>query len=378
MIKKLSLLVLLVLVSSLAKAYDVEVDGIYYNLIKKAKAAEVTRSSNYSGDIIIPSTFDYEGTTYTVTAIDQISGAGGNKNITSVTIPNSVTSIGEFALYGTAIQTLDIPNSVTSIGKYAFGTCQLLTSVKLSNKIQEIAQNLFSQCIRLETIDIPLGVTMINKNAFYNCPALKSVTFPFGLIGIGASAFWNCKSLTSINLTTVLLIGEEAFLDCTNLNRVVFSNYLVSIYSKAFSNCKDLTDVYCYRDSVLSTNLISSDAFLGSQVKYATLHVLEPLINQYKKTKPWSEFGTIVPITDEESGISDIRANEILVRLEGNCLTIHGAKENEHVVVYNLSGRQVGSGVVRNNTATITTNLRGNEIVIVKIGNKVIKVAPAR
>lgn len=100
--KKL-LLTLLLLVPMLARAYDVEIDGIYYNLSFEEKMAKVTyesyRSESYSGSVSIPSSITYQGKTYSVTSIGY-SAFAYCSNLTDVDIPNSVTSIGNSAFYG--------------------------------------------------------------------------------------------------------------------------------------------------------------------------------------------------------------------------------------------------------------------------------------
>ena len=97
MTKKLSFLFALMLSTLMASAYDAQVDGIYYTLITKAKQAEVTSGdTKYTGNVTIPKSFTYNGVTYSVTSI----GSGtfyGCSGLTSVTIPNSVTSIGKYA-----------------------------------------------------------------------------------------------------------------------------------------------------------------------------------------------------------------------------------------------------------------------------------------
>jgi len=113
-----------VLLSINANAYDVEVDGIYYNLNREDKIASVTSGdSKYTDDVVIPEAFSYDGVTYSVTSI------GGYafykcSGLTSVTIGNSVTSIGERAFYNcSGLTSVTIPNSVTSIGGSAFYGC---------------------------------------------------------------------------------------------------------------------------------------------------------------------------------------------------------------------------------------------------------------
>ena len=94
-------LILSVVFSTSALAYDVKIDGIYYNLISKGKTAEVTKNvkDKYSGDVVIPSSITVEGQEYPVAIIGK-SAFSDCSSLTSITIPNSVTSIGESAFQG--------------------------------------------------------------------------------------------------------------------------------------------------------------------------------------------------------------------------------------------------------------------------------------
>ena len=117
-------LILSVIFSISASAYDVEVDGIYYNLVSKGKIAEVTEGDGkYSGSITIPSSIKVNDAKYTVTSIGE-SAFQNCFSLTSVTIPNSVTSIGDYAFdCCSGLTSVTIPNSVTSIGYDAFSGC---------------------------------------------------------------------------------------------------------------------------------------------------------------------------------------------------------------------------------------------------------------
>ena len=117
-------LILSVVFSTSALAYDVKIDGIYYNLISEGKTAEVTSGDEeYSRTVVVPSSITVEGQEYTVTSIGE-KAFGYCTGLTSITIPNSVTSIGNSAFYScSSLTSVTIPNSVTSIGEKVFFGC---------------------------------------------------------------------------------------------------------------------------------------------------------------------------------------------------------------------------------------------------------------
>ena len=141
-------LILSVVFSTSASAYDVEIDGIYYNLISEGKTAEVTYGGEeYSGEVVIPSYITSEGKEYTVTSIGK-KAFYGCSDLTSVTIPNSVTSIGVEAFQScSGLTSITIPNSVTSIGDDAFHGCTGLTSITIPNSVTSIGRYAFKNCI---------------------------------------------------------------------------------------------------------------------------------------------------------------------------------------------------------------------------------------
>ncbi|MBR2296384.1 MAG: leucine-rich repeat protein [Clostridia bacterium] len=142
--------------------------------------------------------------------------------LTSVTIPNSVTSIGSYAFYDCPIKTATIPikaissisksnlqtlviNGGDSIENYAFRDCDSLTSVTIGNSVTSIGYEAFYDCTSLTSITIGNSVTSIGGAAFNGCTSLKSVTIPDSVTSIGKYAFYNCTSLTEINFNATAM-----------------------------------------------------------------------------------------------------------------------------------------------------------------------------
>lgn len=139
----------------------------------------------------------------------------------SVTIPDNVTSIGEYAFRGTNMISLTIENAVTSIGNSAFSSCTSLTSVIIGNAVTSIGNSAFAVCSNLNSVIVGNAVTSIGSSAFNNCPGLTSVTLGNSVATIGSSAFAHCTSLPSITLPkSVKSVGAGAFASCSKLTTV--------------------------------------------------------------------------------------------------------------------------------------------------------------
>ena len=131
--------------------------------------------------------------------IDGVLNSFAPAGLTSYTIPNSVTSIGEEAFWGCyALTSITIPNSVTSIGYSAFEYCSSLTSVTIPNSVTEIGNSAFYNCSALTSVTIPNSVTSIGDSAFSGCHALTSITIPNSVTEIGYGAFYYCLALKEV------------------------------------------------------------------------------------------------------------------------------------------------------------------------------------
>ena len=331
-----------------AKAVEVTINGIKYDVITKAKQAKVISGGNYSGDIVIPSEITYNNVTCNVTSIGNHAFFGCDW-LTSITIPNSVTSIGDYAFRGcTGLTSITIPNSVTSIGDFAFDYCSGLTSITIPNSVTSIGSGAFQYCYGLTNITIPNSVKSIGIQTSYRCSGLTSITIPNSVTSIEWFAFSGCYGLTSITIpnsvtsieneafagcsglesivvdpgntkydsrdncnviietesntliagckntvipNSVTSIGDYAFERCSGLTSITIPDGVTSIGKQAFYGCSNLTDVYCLATNIPATG---SYAFGGSYPENMTLHVPAEAINSYKTTEPWSNFGSII------------------------------------------------------------------------------------
>ena len=286
---------------------DIEIGGIYYDLVIDSKEAIVKSNPNqYQGNVTIAETVNYGGMTYSVTSIGGYAFSWCS-SMTSIIIPNSVTSIGEWAFsWCSGLTLITIPNSVTSIGDLAFFSCNGLTSIKVEsgntkydsrnncNAIIETTSNtLITGC---QNTTIPNSVTGIGDGAFYGCSGLTLITIPNSVTSIGGSAFSGCSGLTSINVESgntkydsrdncnaiiettsnsliagcqnttipgsVTSIGSYAFDGCSGLTSVTIPNSVTSIGYCAFRNCYGLKSI-TIGNSVTSIGYLAFDGCRG-------------------------------------------------------------------------------------------------------------------
>ena len=201
-----------------------------------------------------------------------------HRPLKSVTIPESVTSIGQGAFYGCSnLTSVTIPSSVTSIGDHAF------------------------ECSGLKIVIIPESVTSIGEFTFYECSGLTGINIPESVTSIGESAFGECSGLKNVTIPeSVKSIGDNAFCGCTGLKSVTIPSSVTSIGWEAFSGCSGLTSVYCYLPTPLT---IGSKTFTNRA--HALLYVPYGCKTAYQDADYWKEFKYIIEM-DKPSGIENI------------------------------------------------------------------------
>lgn len=162
-------------------------------------------------------------------------------------IPNTVTSIGDFAFYNCiGLTSIIIPSSVMSIGRDAFYACFGLTSITIPNSVTSIGYEAFNRCTGLTSITIPNSVTNIDQGAFMNCMGLISITIPNSVTNINRLVFASCTSLTSVTIpNSITSIGSSAFSSCSNLTSITIPESITSINNTAFQRCSNLVSITC-------------------------------------------------------------------------------------------------------------------------------------
>jgi len=398
--KKLVLFLMSLFMSNTSYSYDAVIGGIYYNLITKAKEAEVTygdwnvniEEGQYNGAIVIPDSIEYNGITYNVISIGK-SAFSLCRNLTSVklpkhlrkiedgafsicskldsiSIPDGVETIGVTAFQFTGLKSLVIPNSVLSIGYMAFVNCENLVSVKLSDSLIKLGTAAFMQCYQLESITLPESLSSMDNSVFMNCTSLISVNIPSSMKSISESAFKGCTSLDSLVIPNGLYtIGSSAFSGCSNLKVVNISSTVTDIYKEAFAECKNLEYVYCNAEQI---PYASYDTFRDSYIEFATLYVPESSVDNYRQTEPWMYFKSIETINN--SNLENVIISPVLIQYNNGIITINGIEEGTRVSAYTLSGIRESSTISRNGGAILNTSAKSGSTIVVAIGNKSVKV----
>ena len=211
-------------------------------------------------EINIPGVYTADGKKYKIIGIEEYLFYYC-KNLESVTIPNSVITIGGSAFYYcSALKEINIPDSVKTIGDYAFYKCYALETVTIENGLETIGKEAFGSCYTLKSIIISDSVTTIGDEAFYKCYTLQTVTLGNGVETIGKYAFSDCSGLQSINIPdSVTTIGDNAFYDCYNLKSIIIPDSVKTIGDYAFYKCYALETVTLGN----SLETIGSAAFYG-------------------------------------------------------------------------------------------------------------------
>ena len=363
-------------------------------------------------------------------------------------------SIGGSAFSGcSSLTSVNIPNSVTSIGGGAFGSCSSLISINIPVSVTSIGRSTFSGCRSLTSINIPQNVTSIGDEAFYGCSSLTSVIIPNSVISMGEQAFSGCYSLTSVSLPDNLqIIKKKTFYGCSKLQKLEIPASVEYIYQEAFNGCNSLSEIiarpetppFVYNNTFSNYNCTlkvpdaGKDAYMAHEIwsKFGTIQTISgedieknkcavPTISyangkltfgcetegvEYRSTITDSDISSyttaeiqltatyhitvyatkagydnsdVVTATlcwiDKEpvidvTGVSQVPSQAVLIQSDGGLLTVQGLDDGTEVSVYGINGTEAGKAISRNGCATVNTSLQAGSVAIVKIGEKSVKV----
>ena len=168
----------------------------------------------------------------------------GASNVAHILKKSTETTANINRVYANAVQRVEM-GANANIGYYAFYYCSSLTSITIPDGVTSIGDNAFYYCYSLASITIPDGVTSIGSTAVRSCSSLTSITIPDGVTSIGSSAFQYCYSLASITIPDgVTSIGSSAFSNCSSLASITIPDGVTSISSNTFQNCYGLGEIH--------------------------------------------------------------------------------------------------------------------------------------
>ena len=212
---------------------------------------------------------------------------------TKIVLREGTTAIAADAFSCSDLTAITIPESVTSIGDYAFANCHSLTSITIPNSVTSIGDYAFSWCSGLTSITISNSVMSIGEWAFANCHALTSITVPNSVTSIGDYAFSWCSGLTSITIpNSVTSIGEYAF------------------------NCQNLSDIYCYADPSRLTWETPNNGFKANKATICHVSASDLEAYQTKFSNANVTFVGDLP-TKVESTIMEVQKDDMVYDLNG-------------------------------------------------------------
>ena len=372
-------------------ASPVKIGNLYYELNDENHTAEFAAmpSGKYSGSISIPATVTSDASvTYNVTSIAEYA-CYSCLDLTAVTIPNSIVTVGDFAFYDcpklesivyndhvfahlpqsysgkytipsgveliaggafsycTELTTLEIPSSVNKIGEARpFYGCSNLTAINVvkdnntfcseNGVVYSKDKTILVACPNGKTgnYSVPSGVTTIGSYAFGACKKLKNVILPSTLTLIESDAFFNSTALTTINIpNSVTAIGKYAFAYCESMTSVTIGTGVKTIDEYAFYSCIALSSITC---RAITPPVCSADNVFSQVDKTIPLYVPKNSVEVYIRTDVWKLFknntypiGTAVEAVNEASEIKShkLMKNGVLyIEKDGEIFDVRGAK----------------------------------------------------
>lgn len=184
-----------------------------------------------------------------------------------LTMPNTITKIGDNAFKSSKLNSIKLPSSLTEIGKSAFYYCSKLTEIDVPDSVTKVGSSAFAICSSLQTASLGSGVASVPDSAFNRCSKLKTVSFKGSITSIGGYAFNECSNIVINIPSTVTRLGDNAFYECKSLTTITVPSGVTYIPEWCFGSCTKLASI------TLHNNIteIDSYAFEGTAITTITL-----------------------------------------------------------------------------------------------------------
>ena len=371
--KKLALFLLALMACTLTFAENVKLNGLYFSLGTTTAQLIADQSSDKSvykayTEVTIPASVTYNAYTYPVTSIGT-SAFEGCSDLQKVTLPASVTVIGTDAFYGCTklgsvnleeglttinqrafyncnLTEITVPSTVTSVGNAAFKgnatttvvwnpvTCSIgsdesapfystdskITSFTFGDKVEVVPAYICKNMSKIEEIVLPPSVKSLGQCAFMYCTSLKSINLPKTQKTLPVSFFEGCTALEKIELPeTLTTISQDAFYGCTALQTINLPANLTTIGNRAFYNCKALQAIYNYS---ITPQTITESTIQGVDKKTCILYVPIDYIDLYQAKAVWCDFLNIIGVAtdlqfeEQTVQVSYLKQDESLLFME--------------------------------------------------------------
>ncbi|WP_233906307.1 leucine-rich repeat domain-containing protein [Segatella copri] len=398
-----------------SSAFAEEIDGLNYKLDSETKTAILIPKTNgkYAGDIVVPEKIKgTEGAEYSVVTL----GAecfNACYNLSSVTIPSTVTVIGVrcFKECG-SLTSIVIPSSVTSLGEGCFKNCSSLASIDIPSSVTSLGYECFTVCSSLTSITIPASVTSIGSLCFAYCSSLTSIIIPASVESIGGySTFINCVKLNTIFFKGLPPTSDYSSMGVSNYVEIkVPAEYLqdskkafgsdfinISAWNPNESGDDDKPVVPCATPSIfygagklkfssetagakyhytisdkdMATDALCEDGNVSLSAAY-DISVYATADGYSASEKAKATLYWINANLENTTNIYQARTRGVVASAHDGIVCISGLDNGEVVKFYAADGKLIGSSSAVDGTASCAVS---ETMVITKFGDNIIKVA---
>ena len=383
------LLVMMVMITSkaLAGASFEVIDGFKYILDSDTKTATLVETELYGGDIVIPESVKVkDGNVYKITIIGDKCFYW--KNFTSITIPSSVTSLGDDCFGGcTSLKSITIPSSVTTLGQQCFSDCYGLTSITIPSSVTKLGLLCFSSCKSLTSITIPSSVTYLGHNCFADCSNLESIYFigrkPARIISnaipkaciiyVPAEYLQDYKDALGTDYKYIYTWNPNGSGDD---EKPVTQCATPSVFygaGKLKFSCETAGAKYHYTvsDKDMATDALSEDGNVSLSAAY-DISVYATADGYKTSEKAKATLYWVNANLENATNINQARTRGVVASAHDGIVSISGLDNGEVVKFYAADGKLIGSSSAVDGTASCAVS---ETMVIAKFGDNAIKVA---